>query len=149
MMTRILKYREDVILVSISPYNGYCLFTGCSTLATGASPTSSSTTTATTTATTTTSTSSTAAVSSRTMPTQEIVQNDAAQDNDSDLMMMFYLFTTLLIVCLVAIFVVILVCIATVCHYRSMAYKTVLSSTTILESAMKEKGYQLRNTSPV
>ena len=129
------------------------LFTGCSTIATGASPTSSSTTTTATSMTT----SSAVAVSfgvtptssNQATPTKEIVQDDGAQSNDSELKMMFYLFISLLIVCLIAVLVVILVCLATVCHYRSMAYKTVLSSTTILESAMKEKGYPLRNSSPV
>lgn len=114
-----------------------------------------------TTTTTTSSTSRTSAVrtasakatptsSKEATPTKGVTEESEEGDDDSQMMLIFYFFTVLLTICIVIMIVVIAVCVGLVCHYKGMAYNTVLSSATILESALKEKNYRTNNSiSPI
>lgn len=124
-----------------------------STASPSSTTTTASATTATTTTTTTTNTMSTKATptsSSKATPTNDITENSEAQnDDDSNIVIIFYVFTVLLLICIMMMIIVIVACVALMCHYRSIAYNTILSSTTILESTLKEKGHPVNNRSPV
>ena len=81
-------------------------------------------------------------VSGEATPTKNITEESEEGDDDSQIMLAFYFFSVLLAICVVVMIVVIIVCVGLVCHYKGTAYNTALSSATILESALKEKGYR-------
>ena len=97
---------------------------------------------------TTGSTQGTSISSNKATPTKGITEEFEEEDDDSHVVVFFYFFTILLTIFIVAVIIIIIVCLGLVCHYRGMAYKTALSSSTILESALKEKGYRINNGSP-
>lgn len=105
----------------------------------------------TTTSTSTVSSEATPTSTNKATPTESITKDTdtETQYDNSEMMMVFYFFTILLSVCIITMIIVVVACVVMVCHYRGMAYKTVLSSSTILESAMKEKGFPITNSSTV
>ena len=127
----------------VSIYTDWYSITGPITPST-ASPT-------TTTSTSTVSSEATPTSTTKATPTESITEDKdtETQYDNSEMMMIFYFFTIILSLIVITMIIVVVVCVVMLCHYRGMAYKTVLSSSTILESAMKEKGSPITNSSPV